>query len=217
MDVPSDIAWPPAGIAHSSGFYAFPAAQGDGILLFDKAGNYYQTVGRRGPGPGEYEAAHLILAGSADSLFVFDRSARTVTVYDAIRRYARSFRSEVPAMSAAFVRSGLVVSGTIRTPDRIGYSLHLVATDGTGVIRSFGHNAVYDPLRPSQSYRLLSPAPDGVRVLAVRQDRYEVEEWDGNGRLVRVLRRNASWFPDRDHEISGRLLESRPDPWISGI
>jgi hypothetical protein len=52
------------------------------ILKFDRDGNYIQTIGRKGQGPGEFEAPWAIYLDSKDQICVYDSKRRNIQVFD---------------------------------------------------------------------------------------------------------------------------------------
>lgn len=51
------------------------------LPIFSAQGDYLQTIGRTGEGPGEYQWITSLEAGPRDSLFVFDASLQRLTAY----------------------------------------------------------------------------------------------------------------------------------------
>jgi hypothetical protein len=52
------------------------------IQKFDKSGNYLQTIGGRGQGPGEFEQPMWIHIDLKDSIYVYDSLRRNLHVYE---------------------------------------------------------------------------------------------------------------------------------------
>jgi hypothetical protein len=52
------------------------------VLKFDKDGNYIQTIGRKGQGPGEFEDPWAILLDSKDQIYIYDSRRRNIQVFD---------------------------------------------------------------------------------------------------------------------------------------
>jgi hypothetical protein len=52
------------------------------ILKFDRDGKYIQTIGRKGQGPGEFEAPLAIHLDSKDQIYVYDSRRRNIHVFD---------------------------------------------------------------------------------------------------------------------------------------
>jgi len=52
------------------------------VLKFDRDGNYIQTIGRKGQGPGEFEDPLQIHLDSKDQIYVYDNGRRNIQVFD---------------------------------------------------------------------------------------------------------------------------------------
>ncbi len=62
------------------------------LPVFNRVGVRVSTIGRRGQGPGEFQSPLWVGVCAADSLYVWDERAGTVSVVGADGRYARQFR-----------------------------------------------------------------------------------------------------------------------------
>jgi 6-bladed beta-propeller protein len=60
------------------------------LLIFDPSGRPLRTVGRRGRGPGEFEAPTLVAQVRGDSLVVWDVTLHRLSVFDREGAYVRS-------------------------------------------------------------------------------------------------------------------------------
>jgi hypothetical protein len=109
-------------------YYAVPRDFNYEIGVFDSQGNFLRSVGREGEGPGEYRIIFDILAGPADSLFVFDRSNNRVTVLDPSLTTARTF-----ALPGRFLDHGACL-----LPDG-SFLANLVAADPSGILPPVHH------------------------------------------------------------------------------
>lgn len=78
------------------------------VRVFSAGGTYQGTVGRRGEGPGEFQAAPMFADLSGDTLFTFDARARRVS---------------------AFLATGKFVSGTSLWADGAGFTTSLLRLD----------------------------------------------------------------------------------------
>lgn len=153
-------------------------------------------VGRGGEGPGEYRFIRWLRA-HGDRLHVFDRANMRRTVLD-----ARDFEvihtnplSSVKLENDAVVLtdSSYLINGTMYTPERIEYVLHLFNGEGE-VVRSFDEIPFGVPDAPSP-LRWLTPARHGG-VWSAAPDEYRIDLWDvGTGKRQRSLVRDVGWFP----------------------
>jgi hypothetical protein len=91
----------------------------------------------------------------------------------------------------------LLVNAGIREPERVGYPLHLLDSDGN-IIRSFGstNDGPYRPdLRDIIERRPMTVADDETSAWVGWLNQYVIEQWDSDGNLLHVLKREADWFP----------------------
>lgn len=171
----------------------------DRFFVASPDGSGGRWVGRGGEGPGEYAFVRWVRA-RGDGLHVFDPMLMRRTVLDgadfSVVRTNRLQRIQFFAAVVVLDDSSYVINGAIRTPERVGYALHLFNGEGD-VVRSFDETPVGMPATAGipDSWRFLSPARDGGLWSAGRSA-YRIDLWDAaSGKLRRSLVRNASWFP----------------------
>lgn len=164
------------------------------VLLFDHLGRFQRSVGRAGEGPGEFRVAFPLKFGPGDSLWVFQPSARRVTVFDSTLKYVRTLTLPTsPAAAAPFANGAVVLQGSIPTRDRIGLPIHVLSSAGV-LGGSFGSTTgEMRPDDPFVSARRLAPASDG-RVWSARLTEYTIERWDTAGTLDLRLLVETTWF-----------------------
>lgn len=190
----------------------------DRLFVFGPEGEFVGTTGRAGDGPGEFRMIAWHVTDELDSLFVFDQLGNRLTVFspaDSVVRTERISLSPEPIHGA--VRLGpqeWVLAQAIPTPERAGYPLHLIQSGR--IVRSFGsQNPRVLPDWPSLNVRHITSGA-GRTVWSVQPDRYEVELWDPEGSLRKVLRRDAPWFPRRERR--GRVMgQEPPDPLVQAV
>jgi hypothetical protein len=94
---------------------------GDGtgeLRIYDAAGRFVRSIGRKGKGPGEFQLPRLIARIRGDSLAVWDGSQQRLTVFDSAGRLGRTLEPRLaagfaPDVPAIFTDGGFVVkSGT---------------------------------------------------------------------------------------------------------
>ena len=179
----------------SRGIYYVWASGAPYFWVFDGQGKIMRRVGQRGQGPGEFRSISGILIGSGDSLYVLDESQRRLSVfsprYELVRTVQLGFEA---GFRSVFVGEEILVNSMIRTPELIGYPLHLMNSLGR-LTRSFGSTTgVYRPdLRDALEVRELTA--DAGAVWSAWINQYVIERWDTVGNLTRVLQREVDWFP----------------------
>jgi len=189
----------------SDGTIAVAETRSGTIKFFTAVGEYEETVGRAGDGPGEFARLRSLDVFDGDALFVFDPRAQRVTIYDSRRRVSRIvplapqfLRAARPAGEDALL---LVVGrpadmtdsdpGHVRTPGRVlrvtlegNVADTLAETSGSESVSMEGGIVDARPLFGKNSY------------LAVRDDRFYLGHADAlqfqihgpDGRLERIVR-----------------------------
>ncbi len=76
------------------------------VLMLDARGQFLDTLGTIGSGPGEYRRPQLILPYRRDSILIIDRINARATVLDSALRLARSFPMAFPAIWGAALADG---------------------------------------------------------------------------------------------------------------
>ena len=187
------------------------------ILAYDSEGDLESVWGRRGDGPGEYRSIGQLLMLHGDSLGVLDQINTRLTVLNTDGSVARTQRLPINPYPQRIVQlddGTFVVAGGEHTAAASGYVMHLVRPDGSAspfipagmVLRS----------RPSASQRRLAAA--GMTVWAARPDRYELIQYAADGTPLKVLKRGAGWFPDRETEgVTSDPANNPPAPYLMDI
>jgi hypothetical protein len=202
-------------------FYVSPGADQASVLLYraENSGALSEVIGRRGRGPGEFGVAGVTVMVS-DSLHVFDRTLRRLTVFDQDHKAARTVQLADRVDAAIPLSGGRVLIHTISTaPERAGLPLHLMDPGGR-ILRSFGaENALVDPRQRDKLRRIIGPAPeDRVWSIPWNNEYYEVELWDtSSGTSVVTLRRDAGWYqhqpvPQFRDEVNSEPIRPNPNP-----
>ena len=168
-------------------YFVGPSGDPAVVAVFDQKGKPLPGLGRYGNGPGEFVAVGWVLPGAGDSIVVFDRGNRRLSVFGPHLKFARSY--PVPGVqvfrAAALPKGVILLQGQSGTRPGAGHTLHPIASDGA-VLRSFGaRDAALDPTKPLTD-QLREVTTDGTgRVWSARVNRYEIEEWEPNGELRR--------------------------------
>jgi hypothetical protein len=113
-------------------------------------------------------------------------------VFDSTGELARAFR--IPGLIDDAVRTAegaLLINGIVSEDPML--VLHLSGPNG-GIKTSFGADPRNQPSMRNPAGRVRRLASDGERHWTARATAYEIDEWDGDGRLVRTLVRETDWF-----------------------
>lgn len=186
------------------------------IRFFDGAGQFVRAVGRRGGGPGEFEAISRLETFRGDSIVVFDWGQQRATVFDPGGKYVRDL--DVRALAGS--ESRLTVVGSLEDGTLVSQRSIPVESDPDGYNRgsveflllqpsvskpiSLGifpgtesferrispSSGVLHVQRSSLAFARSTRAAAGTdRVYIGSNDTYEVRAYRADGSLERVIRR----------------------------
>ena len=193
----------------------------DNVLVFDSDGGFLQRIGRSGSGPGELkDGSSLVVTGDGE-FSVLDRGRGVILNFDHTGRLRSEVKTVgwVPHGTRTFAWDGpqAIHVANLTTSDRSGFPLHLFNVETGEIVRSFGSMT---------GQRELGGNP-GLHPIAVRQDRriwmavgfarYDIALWDMN-RPHRLLRREASWFPEQTRDdLAHPGMGEPPQPFIYAL
>ena len=205
--------------------------QAQHIKVFSPEGEYEQTLGGRGGGPGELKNAWYVLMGPGDTLVVPDFGTQRVNLYSpdgsSSGSFSMLFEEGVRWMNRAFKASSSgLVAEQIRPnpwagepgPDPMDVIV-LRATDGTATdtLLKFPSGRMWSFENPSVS-RLYYPEPawdltDDMQLLFGVNDQYRISLYSQAGDLQRIITKQHERRPvtDRDIQIIRDYFEAR---WI---
>lgn len=181
------------------------------LLFFDAEGRCLATVGRKGSGPGEFQALEWVRRSAGDSLVVFDRAGGRISLFDPQGRYMRSVTPSLPLSRGAryeILGSGadgnwVVMQRSLPVGDHVARGLrrdsvfYLRLTASGEVLDTVGRFPRGDVYRissnlagehvtldaaPPLGFRTYTALRDTTLVIA-RNDLAEIREYDLRGRL----------------------------------
>jgi hypothetical protein len=201
-----------------SRFWVF--RRGDMPVIFDQSGNFLQTLGRTGRGPGEYVQPYDMANVGHDSILVFDGDGRRVSVLDTSLRYIRSVTMPFEMHSPVVISwpDTVLASGILPTPGQAGWPLHHVSFQSRQptAVASFG--LTDGEIRPdgvARTWHWFTPSAAG-KVWAAWMYGYNLSEWDSRGRVIRALERKPRWFSASSPSSLGTPT-TPPPPFVAGI
>lgn len=185
------------------------------ISVFDDKGVLVRSVGRKGRGPGEFEAVAEILVSRQDSVYVIDPAADRISVLDPQLQFVRTEPLPLHGVEGDVLTDGsFLFNAKVATRQSLGYPLHIVR--GGLVVRSFGAvNPVYRRDMPNLGARMMGHVRDD-HIWIAHWGRYRLERWNLETQVLdRGIERPVSWFPD----VSGiyRRGGEKPVTRITGI
>jgi hypothetical protein len=92
FDEPTDVAVAANGDIFVTEGHSGPRPGNDRISKFSKDGKFLKTWGKRGSGPGDFNAPHTIAIDSRGRLFVGDRNNNRIEIFDQNGRYLDTWR-----------------------------------------------------------------------------------------------------------------------------
>lgn len=207
---PFQFSFVPIGLLLPGGEIAVAELSTNEIRLFDSQGRHLRSVGRRGQGPGEFQAISGLFAERGDSLVAYDQVQRRATIVPLSGGEVRVVRSQaIPRTRGSFAPFGAFSGGRLVLynpgsgfrPD-LAPGLQWDTTEVVVIEPADGASRLIARLPSRQLYvlpggdrRVLAPAH--VAVMATTRDgfywgssdRYELRYFDADGVLRRILRR----------------------------
>ncbi len=170
--------------------------------FYDSAGRYMGSLGRDGDGPGEYRRAVAVARFGGDSLLLWDRQRRLMTVLDRSAHPVRTFEVSADGFQFAVATDGHFVLDGYAKGGNYSEPLNGFTPDGQ-LIAAFGEVAPRERFAPGPPVdrRVASDGHGGWWTVRSRY-RYELEHWDS------TLHRTLQWLPETDWFPVQRELES---------
>jgi hypothetical protein len=171
----------------------FEVTVGGTIRLYKPDGSFQRAVEARGPGPGEYRGLSRLFSRGTEGYALYDaRNDRLSYVANDF-----SFLSSTPFMQALRIEAlsdgSFVTNATLPGTVAQGHVVNVV--DSSGSVRSsFGGNGTPVDYRIFHArHRVIAVGPDDG-IWTGYQEKYELEKYDADGRLLQKILRMADWF-----------------------
>lgn len=200
----------------SDGRWALTDYQDPTIKIYSPGGSYSRQFGRRGQGPGEFHLPAQVWTDSAGDLQVMDLDLLRRTVMSPSGEPIRTVQLDAGFTTLAAYDDGRMVTGAL-LPVAGGELalLHVVAADGRRV-RSLGTLLSAASARTTSTFRVLAASGD-TAVWVGLPDRYELQLYSLDGRLLRTVRRQTAIFRPHDGRIARTPEDGAPRPRIADI
>jgi hypothetical protein len=198
-------------VADSRGRFYVTSRDRRHVHRFSAAGRFEGEIGRPGQGPGEFQRIAAMAIGNQDSLLVLE-STRRLTVFTAEHAYARTMPLGAAPQGAIQARDGSIIVAMMFGSGG-GLPFHIVRPNGA-VAASFGIMGTprVDDSCQVCNGREMHRARLADRVWSTLPNRYELESWTVDGRLLRSFRvADSKWFSDW-HTPNGWMNGSAPRP-----
>ena len=214
-------------VGRLGGPYYVASSASPTVYVFGGDGRLTRRIGRRGQGPGEFQVIRSLALTRGDSLVVFD-VLRRVTVFSPQHAFVRTFSIPLALEEAVVFPNGtLVGNGVLRTRNAAGHPLHLFSENDRQLKSFAGEPAIVDPDRPRLNTRHLTYGDENT-FWASHSTSYTLEQRLGDGPLLRVLLREAPWFPRSERYVprpvsgpegttAAYRLTTPPEPFVRGL
>ena len=188
-----------------NGYLVAPTGTPGELAVYDIDGRLTRTIHRRGGGPGEFRDIRCVFALRADSVGVLDLAKIVILSpsFDFVRE------EPLPPGVSAFRAVGLQ-DGSVVLNDNVSGGPGLVLLDpDLKMVRGFGPGSTSPVGNPRALKPLMTADPPNGRFVTVRQDQYEIYQWDmTTGGLSGAWRPQTRWFVPWNH--TGPELFSKP-------
>lgn len=199
----------------------------DELRVFDASGNWLESWGGRGEGPGEFSGLDHVDTWPDDSIIAWSGPGSSILVFDADGNFGRSFKLETnddDAMGfyvfpAAVTAAGSILAGQIPSIfDRVRVELR----DAEGrLLSSLGEHpgiethrveSVRGSARMITMYEVIfgptvAQVPWGDLIVHSLNDRFEIRAFAEDGTLARIVRRDHAARPPTAEEVAGYIEE----------
>lgn len=175
-------------------YYVSTAAAQHEILVFDLAGRLVRSMGREGPGPGEFSSIEDLDIGPDGNLWIFD-ARRGLTVIDTLGRYVESHPQNWMVVFdgiEVLSDSTIIMNAVVPTPELVGKWVH-AWKPGAGILWS-----LHDEITAYQGLteiRHVAPYMDGFW-LSWWTDQFRLLQYNTRATLLRELRPVRPWFEE---------------------
>jgi hypothetical protein len=186
--------------------------------IFDATGRYLRDVGRLGRGPGEFQRA-AFMTPMGDSILVHDLRASRFAILNADLREVQTIPVTDRLIGLTWLgKRSFVGSGLVRTPEHGGWQLHAItaALPAAVITKSFGlGDGSFTPGAFDVPYQWnIASARGGF--WTADQVRFRLASWTADGKVNRVLEREAEWFvPSESITAGGRAKP--PTTFVNGV
>ena len=173
------------------------------IQKFDKSGQCLQTIGRKGQGPGEFQAGHDFFIDAKDNIYVDD--FRQIDRFNKQGQFIESIPLNIYINDiAANPEGNILANGWVRDKGGIRRMIIMMNSDGK-IIKNIAEISDYGPkiiitdtatwtLAPNRNYNtlLLSAALDERSFVYGHSSEYKLFKIDKNGDLILTIKKEET-------------------------
>ncbi|MDE2794229.1 MAG: 6-bladed beta-propeller [Gemmatimonadota bacterium] len=199
----------------------------DELRVFDASGNWLESWGGRGEGPGEFSGLDHVDTWPGDSIIAWSGPGSSILVFDSDGNFGRGFKLETNeddpmgfyVFPTAVTAAGSILAGQIPSIfDRVRVEIR----DAEGRLQSsLGEHpgiethrveSVRGSARMITMYEVIfgptvGQVPWGDLIVHSLNDRYEIRAFAEDGTLARIVRRDHAARPPTAEEVEGYIEE----------
>jgi len=164
------------------------------ILKFDKEGKFLWKAGREGQGPGEFQRPNNVTVDHSNGVAILD-NYRVLSQFDLDGNFQKMIKFQKSIRNCHFLPDGrLLVNISVR--GQPGIVAEYFSGEGE-LINKFPYEYYYGPkLLPNHGASIGSAfILQGNKIYLSLPDRYEIHEYDLDGKLLRVIKRDLKLKP----------------------
>jgi len=175
-------------VDENGNMYILDAAASN-IRVFDQEGNYKQTIGRKGQGPGEMLSPRSIQLNPQNEIMIYDFGNRRFSFYSLDGEFIRqnSAATAIMVFNAKMDSSGYIVGGILQresfTLNKFDLELNPVLTIHSIDIPSLSSTPELEVMTHSFSFDLT----EKDNIVCGYNDKYELQIFDSQGKLLRKI------------------------------
>jgi hypothetical protein len=188
------------------------------IQKFDKDGNYLQTIGRKGQGPGEFERPYRISFDSQQNIYVHE--VRDIDVFDASGKFVRTIvHHEFIGPLLGITEEGNIMAQTMsRTQEETTDEIALFDKEGKRIKTIASYKS--EPLSFGKTVDLGNLYKPGLWFYPIKgslyvygnSSEYKIFVIDSSGELVRIIEKDES-----PQSISKKEINKRIDDFLEAM
>ena len=161
--------------------------------VFNANGTVVRMIGRKGRGPGEFQASNYGVA-VGDSMLVFDWVESRATMIDPGLTPGRTIRIMQSMGDVVPMAWPILVMDNVNLAKGANGVLHRISLGEPElrILDSFGPRNTSGPMNAGSVWQQIGSAPNGLWSTYV--SRPEFTRWDADGRAVATFKRQLAWF-----------------------
>jgi len=193
----------------NGGWVVFESTLRGVIRIYNPDGSFQRAIEARGEGPGEYRGLSRIMPDGDDGYVLYDLTGARLSYVADDFSFLHSSRFLPATRIEALSDGSFVVNATLPRTVAQGHVVNVV--DSAGSVRaSFGGSGRPIDLRIFHArHRLISVDPSD-KIWTGYIEKYQLEKYSADGRLLRSISRIADWF--RPHTEIRPPRDANSDP-----